>query len=433
MNTREPLAGRSQRATAWWVGAVFCAVLWSPELRGATPNDPFFVDGTQWALHNVGQNGGLPGADIDAPEAWDTRRTAANVIVAILDSGVRYTHEDLAANMWVNPGEIPGNGKDDDHNGYIDDVHGIDALRDSGDPWDERGHGTHVAGIIGAVGNNGRGLAGVAWQVQLMALKFIDAAGNGSTLDAVQCLDYARLHGAHIINASWSSTNASPLLDAAIARARQAGIIVVTSAGNDGANNDVAPRYPANSPYDNVVTVTATTRIDSFYPFGNYGPTTVDLAAPGSAIVSTAATGDHDYATGSGTSSAAPFVSGALALLRARFPAATYQELIERVLTNTTPLPELAGKCRTGGRLNLARALGPPAVARLLSPMVQGGHFTVAVEVEAGLDYSVEASTDLQTWLPLTLTSRGDGPVTEFVDPSPVSGPRRFYRATVVK
>ena len=200
----------------------------------AEPNDPFYTDGTLWGLHNTGQNGGTAGADINAPAGWDTFNSASNIIVAVVDSGVRYTHQDLAANMWVNPGEIPDNGLDDDHDGYVDDVHGIDAISGSGDPNDNYGHGTHVAGIIGAVGNNGLGVAGVAWHAQIMALKFLDNTGNGVVSDMVECLDYARQHGAKIINASWGDVDNSITFQNAFSQLRDAGILVVTAAGNSG-------------------------------------------------------------------------------------------------------------------------------------------------------------------------------------------------------
>ena len=164
------------------------------------PNDPRLLDGSQWALHNTAGD-----ADLDAPEGWDIQNSASHVIVAVVDSGVRLTHEDLAANLWVNPREIPNNGRDDDGNGLVDDIHGINATGspNSTNLWDDLGHGTHVAGIIGAVGNNGLGGAGVAWRVQLMICKFMDSTGNGYTSDAVECFDYARLNGAKIINASF--------------------------------------------------------------------------------------------------------------------------------------------------------------------------------------------------------------------------------------
>jgi len=164
------------------------------------PDDPEYINGTLWGFNNTGQNGGVADADIDAPEGWDILNSASDVIVAVIDSGIHYTHEDLAENMWVNPGEIPGNRQDDDGNGFIDDVHGINVLTGSGDPRDDYGHGTHIAGIIGAVGNNGKGVVGVAWRVRLMACKFLDQTGNGSVSDAVQCIDYARGKGARIIN-----------------------------------------------------------------------------------------------------------------------------------------------------------------------------------------------------------------------------------------
>ena len=397
------------------------------------PNDPFYADGSLWGLDNTGQNGGLPDADIDAPEGWDTLNSSTNIIVAVIDSGVRYTHEDLAANMWRNPGEVAGNNADDDHNGIRDDVYGINAITDSGDPNDDNGHGTHIAGIIGPVGNNGRGLVGVAWRVQIMALKFMDPAGNGSMSDAIQCLDYARAKGAKVINASWGSTNASTLLNSAIDRARQAGIIFVASSGNEGLSNDVQPSYPANSAYDNIVAVTATTRIDSFYPFGNYGATSVDLAAPGSAIVSTWFTGDNQYATSSGTSMAAAYVSGALALVRARFPDATYRQLIDRVLTNTTPLVSLADKCATGGRLNLAKALGPATLPNFTKESFVGTQFELRLHGEPGRTYAVEATTNFLQWARIaTNTAAADGTIV-FTDGGAAGASLRYYRAVLIE
>lgn len=171
------------------------------------PNDFRFHNGDLWHLKNNGQYGGVLDADIDAPEAWDTMANASNVIVAVIDSGVRATHQDLAPNLWRNPGEIPGNGLDDDGNGYVDDVHGINTVANNGNPNDDWGHGTHVAGILGAVGNNGVGVAGVCWRVQIMACKFFDTPAQGPISDAIKCIDYARSKGAHVINASWGSNS----------------------------------------------------------------------------------------------------------------------------------------------------------------------------------------------------------------------------------
>src|SRR6266852_5864112 len=206
------------------------------------PNDFRYQDGSLWGLHNLGQLGGVPGADIHAPEGWDTQSTASNVVVAVIDTGARYTHEDLAANMWVNPGEIAGNGVDDDNDGYVDDVHGINAITGTGDPLDDQGHGTPVCGTIGAVGNNSVGVVGVAWRVQIMACKFLDAQGNGAISDAIKCIDFARSKGANIINASWGSpTFTSTALHDAIQSTRDAGIIWVAAAGNSTGNNDTTP------------------------------------------------------------------------------------------------------------------------------------------------------------------------------------------------
>jgi PKD repeat protein len=324
------------------------------------PNDPRYTDGTLWGLHNTGQYGGTPGADIHAAQGWDLQHTATNLVVAVIDTGARLTHEDLVGQFWTNPGEIPGNGVDDDQDGYVDDVHGINTLTGSGDPTDDHGHGTHVSGIIGATGNNGLGVVGVAWQAQLMELKFLDSQGNGSLSDAITCIDYARTHGAQIINASWGSTTfASTALHDAIQSARDAGIIFVAAAGNSAGNNDTDPLYPASyNDLDNVVAVTATDRYDQFASWANYGATNVDVAAPGDGIYSCWNTGDSAYYTVTGSSMSAAYVSGVCAVVWAHDPSLTYRQVINQVLTTADPLPALQGKCRTAARVDLAKALG---------------------------------------------------------------------------
>lgn len=325
----------------------------------AVPNDPSF--GALWGLENIGQSGGVVDADIDATQAWDVTTGSRSVVVAVIDSGVDYRHVDLADNMWRNPGEIPGNGRDDDGNGFIDDVYGWDFANGDGDPFDDEGHGTHVAGTIGAVGNNGRGVVGVNWEVSVMALKFLDADGSGSTSDAVAAINYAtrmrRDFGVNVVatNNSWGGGGASAALQRAIAAGGDAGILFVAAAGNESANNDVTPSFPANDTNVAVLSVAATDRSNRLANFSNYGATTVDIAAPGAAITSTVP--GNRYASYSGTSMAAPHVAGAVALLAAARPQATSAEIRSAILSTAAPVPALAGKVATGGLLNVAAAV----------------------------------------------------------------------------
>lgn len=325
----------------------------------AEPNDPRFQDGTLWNLRNSGQSGGVSGADVRAAEAWNTRTTAETVIVAVVDTGVRYTHEDLAENLWKNPGEIPGNGVDDDRNGYIDDVHGINAIKKDGDPMDDHGHGSHVAGIIGAVGNNQLGVVGVAWKVKLMACKFINPQGDGDISDAIACIEYARRNGAQIINGSWGGPafNSQALRDA-IASARVNGIIFVAAAGNSQNDNDAGNAvYPGSFDLDNIISVLATSRRDELAFFSNWGATTVDLGAPGLDVFSCWNSSDNAYQYFLGSSMAAAHVSGACALAKTQFSGESYGQIINRILAGAEPVPALAGRCVTGGRLNLKNVL----------------------------------------------------------------------------
>lgn len=331
----------------------------------SAPNDPHALDGSAWYFQNTGEGGGLAGADIHAIEAWSTLHSASNVVVALIDTGLRIDHEDIAPNLWTNPGEIPGNGIDDDGDGIIDDVHGINAFANSGDVSDVVGHGTQVAGVAGARGNNGIGVSGVAWQVQLMSCRYVDNVGSGSLSDLIQCFDYARSKGAKVINASFVSTNYSASLLAAVTSCRTAGIVVVAAAGNSSINNDALPYYPASFNLDNIIAVAATTRQDALADYSNWGATSVDLGVPGSDMVTTSAANNSAYTFNSGTSFCTAMMSGAMALMRARFPSDTPKQLIDRVLAAVDPIPALAGKCLSGGRLNLARAPGAERGGRL--------------------------------------------------------------------
>ena len=237
-----------------------------------TPNDPGFTD--LWGLNNTGQTGGTAGADISAPEAWSTTTGSSGVVVADIDTGVAYDHVDLAANMWHNPGEIPANGIDDDGNGYVDDVYGIDAVNGDSDPYDDDGHGTHTSGTAAAVGNNGIGITGVAWQARVMALKFLAANGSGTDADAITCINYVvneKLnHGVNVvaINASWGGVGYDGLLRNAINAAGAANIIFCAAAGNGGPDgigddNDAQPSYPSSYDGANIISVAATDSTDA--------------------------------------------------------------------------------------------------------------------------------------------------------------------------
>ena len=259
-------------------------------MADSTPNDPYYA--SLWGLNNTGQTGGTADADVDAPEAWNISTGSAEVIVAVLDSGVAYDHEDLTANMWINPGETPANGVDDDGNGYIDDIYGYDFVNKDSDPMDDAGHGSHCAGTIAATGNNGKGIAGVNWTARIMALKFLSSLGYGTDADAIEAIEYIIdqkvNHGQNVvaINASWGGSDDDPLLYDAIEAAGDAGIIFCASAGNDGENTDAAPHYPSSYNLDNIISVASTTDEDALSSFSNFGATSVDLGAPGSSILS---------------------------------------------------------------------------------------------------------------------------------------------------
>lgn len=320
-----------------------------------TPNDTYF--GLQWGLHNTGQsiNGvhGLPDADIDMPESWDITAGGAGCSVAVLDTGTQWSHADLDSNIWSNPGEIAGNGIDDDGNGYVDDVRGWDFYSRDNNPDDADGHGTHTAGTIAAEGNNGTGVAGVAWNCKIMPLRFLGPDG-GSTADAIAALNYAVAKGVKVSNNSWGGGGYSSSLYNAIANARSIGHVFVAAAGNDGVNTDSSPSYPANYDLDNIISVAAMDNNDYLAGFSNYGASTVDLGAPGADIASTYPGG---YAWMSGTSMAAPHVAGVAALVYLKNPEFTYAQVINRILSTTRPVGMLSGVTVTGGVLNAYMAL----------------------------------------------------------------------------
>ena len=322
------------------------------------PDDPEFP--SLWGLDNGND------FDIDAPEAWDLTTGSSSVVVGVIDSGVDYTHEDLAANMWTNPVECPAgpgtcleDGIDDDGNGFVDDFYGWDFVNGDNDPFDDHSHGTHVAGTVAAAGNNATGVTGVNWNAQIMALKFIGSSGSGPVSAAIAAIEYATMmkrdHGVNIpiTNNSWGSNSFSQALKDAINASGQEGMLFVAAAGNDASNTDATPHYPSSYDLGNVVSVASTTSSGGLSSFSNWGLKSVDLGAPGSSVLSTEPLGQYDYK--SGTSMASPHVAGVAALAWGAAPDASVSEIKNAILSTVDPFPALQGKSVTGGHLN-ARA-----------------------------------------------------------------------------
>ncbi|HEX2839491.1 MAG TPA: S8 family peptidase [Phycisphaerales bacterium] len=343
-----------------------CVEVAEPDHFGSVnviPNDFYFSK--LWGMHNTGQsvygNPGTAGADTDANLAWDIT-TGNNVAVGVCDTGIRRTHADLAANIWSNPGEVPGNGVDDDGNGRTDDTWGWNFWSNNNNPTDDHGHGTHVAGTIGAKGNNGIGVAGVAWNVKLAALRIGNASGTISTSAAIGAMDYCRSKGIRISNHSWSMTGYNQIFYVAINNCRTSGHILCAAAGNGGSdargdNNDYRPAYPASYNLDNIIAVAAVDNDDRLCSFSNYGAASVDIGAPGETILSTSKAHDNGYVGMTGTSMATPHVAGAAALVWGRYPSWTYAQVRTRILNSRRPIPSLTGKCTSGGCLNLNNAV----------------------------------------------------------------------------
>ncbi len=329
------------------------------------PNDLRYQDGTLWGLRNTGQDGGVAGMDIDAAKAWDLTTGTNSVLVAVIDTGIRYTHRDLVANIWTNPGEVAGNGIDDDNNGYVDDLHGINAITGTGDPFDDHDHGTHVSGTIGAAANNGEPHVGVTWKVSLMGLKFLSADGSGFDSDAIKCLQYAIKMKAKVSNNSWGGGPPDQSMADALAAARTAGHLFVAAAGNDSADNDVDPHYPATYGLDNIISVAAMDRKGLLASFSDYGQRSVHLGAPGVDIYSSVSGSDSAYDVFSGTSMATPHVVGVAALVLSAHPQAKLFELRQRILNSVIPTPSLSGTTIMGGRVNAFNAVNGDVTGNL--------------------------------------------------------------------
>jgi thermitase len=321
------------------------------------PNDPLLAE--QWGLINTGQREGRADADISATAAWAKTQGSRKVVVAVLDSGVDYTHPDLSNNMWKRPADMEM--YFDRQLGVVDDYDGFSAVDRARDPMDENGHGTHCAGIVGAEGDNNLGIAGVNWQVEIMPLKFMGRGGFGTTKDAIEAINYViarKSEGVNIrvISASWGSRSKSKALEDVIRKAGEADILFVAASGNDSEDADRTPHFPANYKLPNVISVAALDRRDELASFSNYGAKNVHIAAPGKEILSTWL--DGGFEEHSGTSMATPFVAGVAALVLSVEPNLSTKELRARLLDSVDHLDTLRGKVSSGGRINAARAVG---------------------------------------------------------------------------
>lgn len=343
----------------------------SENFSASAPRDPLY--GSLWGLNNSGSNEpgssgapsgsqGVIGADVGAEAAWDITRGSKNVRIAIIDTGIDYNHPDLKNQIWTNPKEIAGNGIDDDQNGYIDDIHGWNAVAANGNPMDGNAHGTHCAGTIGAEHNNGVGVAGVMADVQMLAVKFLGDDGSGSLANAVIAIDYATKQNVDIMSNSWGGGGFSQALEDSIKAASVKGILFVAAAGNDAANNDSSPHYPSNYNVENVISVAAHTNADQLASFSCYGKRTVHVAAPGHNILSS--TPGSNYKVFSGTSMATPHVSGGLGLLIAKEGRLPTAEVRNRLMATSTPTSVYQRKVLGGGRMNLSNLLNDVRIPR---------------------------------------------------------------------
>jgi thermitase len=323
-----------------------------------TPNDPMFNQ--LWGMKNTGAQdsagaAGVAGVDIGVEQAWDIQTGSKDVLVAVIDTGIMYNNPDLADNVWTNEVEAKGQaGIDDDNNGYVDDIHGYNFADNKGDNMDDHGHGSHCSGVIGAKGNDGKGIVGVNWDVKIMGVKFLDSGGSGTLENAIKAIDYATKMGAKVLSNSWGGGAYSDTLKEAIDRSNVAGALFVAAAGNESNNNDSQPSYPNSYDIPNILSVAAIDNKGTLASFSNFGRSKVHVGAPGVNIVSTTLAG---YESWSGTSMATPHVSGIAALLLANEPKLTSLDLKNRIITTAKPIPGLRGKVRTGAMANAYTAL----------------------------------------------------------------------------
>jgi RHS repeat-associated protein len=323
------------------------------DLDETVPNDQQFNE--QWALRNTGQNGGQIGADISAAMAWDATTGSPSTVIAVIDSGIDFTHPDLQHNQWANSAE-QANGVDDDHNGLVDDLHGWDWVTDSHQITDEQGHGTAMAGLIAAEGDNATGTTGVMWRASLMSLRVLDGSGTGDIARAVEAIDYAVAHGATVINCSWGTDGESVTLREAIERAGARQVMVISSTGNSGRDIDSAPYYPASFYLPNMISVAATNNLNQLISSSNWGATRATVAAPGAEVLTTQMGGG--YRAVSGTSAATALVSGVVGLIRTVRPRLGAADTKAAIINSSRQATGLAGKVSSGGVVSASGALG---------------------------------------------------------------------------
>ena len=307
---------------------------------------------------------------IQAPFAWSITTGSKDILVGVIDSGVDYLHSDLSANYWTNEGEfgldengvdLSTNGIDDDENGYIDDYRGWDFMNNDNDPMDGNGHGTHVAGTIGAIGGNEAGVVGVNWNVSIVGLKIFSDSGRTTTEAITEGIEYSNLINVDLTNNSWGGGRRSPTIEAAILEANEKGILFVAAAGNNRSDNDSRSFFPANYEFDNIISVASTDSEDRRSWFSNFGQNTVDIAAPGSAIYST--TPGDTFGSKSGTSMASPHVAGLAALVKSIYPEESMLKIKNRLLHSGDFIEELATRTLTGKRINALTALSDDEIS----------------------------------------------------------------------